>query len=776
MNNKIKKIAFYGNEVTGPYEDVIKGQKISYGYVVYEDGRVEEIVDDFKLLNEKVAQARAENVVPLSYENGEKIRIHCEYDKQGVPLTYVDPSLGNAQNTTGAYTNGENTVNPIGAGVAGAAAGAAIGAAAVNDNGRAVNPNANPNGNPDANPNNQKDEESEEKKGSFGKKALCVGIAGAIGLGAGYLLWGRNKDKGNDPDVVIDNDITLTTEQTMAQYRLQEHFKITEEQQTTLNKLNAGLEAMNARCTELGVPEAAFNTDEALVFSLMISDVSNEEAARYVQTLGYTSEDMNELYHSAVEKFLVIQSVVNSEEDVHMFDNFFIKVSGQSQRLSKEENEQKLQRVLDAWHASLKYNVYVNSAKDENIDKEKGTITLEDGRVISFQDIIDLDFALIKGKETKDLDGNTVYGQPSNSPFVKVLIDTGIASNLGFTVNKDNVTIGDTYNVDGFNVVATVAREYDELSQDACDNTIDFDEVAFLARQSNDQILRDVTLLTGKPDVRAYREANFGGSYDSQIEVLQEKYSNKLWNELDEDVRNRLWENITKANNRLRYDATLDAGAATMKTERTVSTWTAPASDVISETKEGTGDKKEVAEEKLDEIYEDKKDEYEEKADKEGGKIEETDEGFTYSDTNEDGSGTYAEVTKDDDSVTSTEIKADTPVITTPTYDGVVDVPNPVNDEVDKVDADKAEQDYSNNEDYDPNLNQQIVQEQQNQPTQQELEDQAQQINESYQEEGEDWEAYFEGLENGANVVVDEGEYEDITDHGPITYIKGNTP
>ena len=773
MNNKIKKIAFYGNEVTGPYEDVIKGQKISYGYVVYEDGRVEEIVDDFKLLNEKVAQARAENVVPLSYENGEKIRIHCEYDKQGVPLTYVDPSLGNAQNTTGAYTNGGNTVNPIGAGVAGAAAGAAIGAAGANaadyGNGRAVNPNANPN----ANPNNQQDEKSEEKKGSFGKKALCVGIAGAIGLGAGYLLWGRNKDKGNDPDVVIDNDITLTTEQTMAQYRLQEHFKITEEQQTTLNKLNAGLESMNARCTELGVPEAAFNTDEALVFSLMMSDVSNEEAARYIQPLGYTAEDLDTIYKSAVEKYIVIQSVVNSEEDVHMFDNFIIKTNGQSNRLSKEENEQKLQRALDAFHGSIKYNIYLNNAKEEDIDKENGTVKLSDGRVLRYSDIIKYNIDVIKAKETKDVDGNTVYGYASNSSQAALYLRTAAVSNTYHTTNGDKQTVAE-YNVEGDEIFANFAKEYDELAEDTCDNFIDFEEVAYLANQSNEQVLRDVTLLTGKPDVRAYREANFGGSYDSQIEVLQEKYSNKLWNELDEEVRNRLWENITKVNNKLRYDATLDAGAATIKTERTVSTWTAPASDVISETKKGTGDKKEVAEEKLDDIYEEKKDEYEEKADKEGGKIEETDEGFTYSDTNEDGSGTYAEVTKDEDSVTSTEITADTPVITTPTDTGYVE--NPVTGEMDEFDASKAEQDYSNNEDYDPELNQQIVQEQQNQPTQQELEEEAQQINESYQEEGEDWEAYFEGLENGANVVVDEGEYEDVTDHGPITYIKGNTP
>ena len=765
MNNKIKKVAFYGNEVTGPYEDVIRGKKKSYGYVVYEDGTVEEIKNNFELLNERVAQARAENVVPLSYENDEKVQIHCEYEKQGVPLTNTDPILDDDSAKTGTNTRSGAYVDPAAtAAFAGAAAGYA--ASQAND---------------DYNRNPYRDIEDgprEKKDGSFAKKAICVGIAGAIGLGAGYLLWGKDKaPEDTKAAIVIDNDVNYSNEQQLAQYRLQEHFKLTDEQATTLQKLETGLEAMTNRCNELGIPEAAFNTDEALVFSLMMSDVSNEEAARYCQTLGYTAEDMDTIYKSAVEKFIVIQSVVNSEDDIHMFDNFIIKTNGQSDRLSKEENEQKLQRVLDALHGSLKYNILVNTAKEENIDKEKGTIKLEDGRVISYQDIIDYDFALIKAKETKDLDGNTVYGFASNSSVVKVFMDAYMMSNFYHTTGMDSVIIGDTYNVDGDEIKANVAKEYDELNQDACDNTIDFEEVARLIKESNDALLKDVLLVTGQADIRGYREANFPNSYDSQIEKLQEKYNNKMWNELDEEVRNKLWSKITDVNNKLRYVATgsLYAGGVGYRTETTTTTWTEAANDLISETREGTGVTREEAEKELEKIYDDKKEEYEEKAEDEGGKLTETDDGFTYSDTNEDGSGTYAEVTKDDDSVNSTEIEADKPVITTPTVDDKGYVENPVEGGYDQFDTTKAEDNYTN-PDYNPEVTQQIVQEQQSQPTYEEVQQEAVQINEEYQAEGEDWEQYFEELESGSNVSVDEGEYEDVTDHGPVEYIRGNQP
>jgi len=101
-------------------------------------------------------------------------------------------------------------------------------------------------------------------------------------------------------------------------------------------------------------------------------------------------------------KFIVIQSVVNSDADVNMFDNFIIKTNGDTQR------------VLDAFHGIIKYNVLVNNAKEENIDKVNGTIKLEDGRTVSYKDQIDFIFGVVKSKETKDISGSKVYGLNSN--------------------------------------------------------------------------------------------------------------------------------------------------------------------------------------------------------------------------------------------------------------------------------------------------------------------------------------------------------------------------
>lgn len=771
MNNNIKKISFYGNEVTGPYEDVIRGKKMSYGYVVYEDGSVEEIINDFEKLNERINQAREENVIPFSYENSEKIRIHCEYDKQNVPLDRVDPILGSDEEPTrGAYTN--NTAN-----AAGMAAGAAAGYAAGQAIGAGLNPNANPNETEvnefDQNPNMDSDEKKEKKSNFVPGMLVGAGVTAAVLLGANAIKDARAQIVPNRTEINADtNTDTNNEEKILANYRLQEYYKLTEEQATTLEHLNTGLEAMSKRCNELGVPEAAFNTDEALVLSLMMSDMSNEEAARYIAPLGYTAEDMDTLYKSAIEKFIVIQSVVNSDADVNMLDNFIIKTNGDTQR------------VLDAFHGIIKYNVLVNNAKEENIDKVNGTIKLEDGRTVSYKDQIDFIFGVVKSKETKDISGSKVYGLNSNSSAEKVFLDM-VVSNFYHMTGTDNIIIGDTYNVDGDNIQATVAKEYDILSQDACDNTIDFEKVASLAKELNEQKLKDIVTVTGSTDVAKYEQENFPDSYDVQIKKLQEKYNNKNWYELDEETRNKYWGLITEVNNKLRYvESTNVNGGTSYRTETTTTTWSEPAYDLISETREGTGVTREEAEKQLQDIYDDARDEYEEKAKDEGGKVEDKDDGFTYSDTNEDGSGSYADVTKDDDSVTVTEIEADKPVITTPTVDDKGYVENPVTHETDEFNTTKAEENYSN-EDYNPDLNQQIVQEQQSQPTQQEVQQQAEQINQEYQDVGEDWEQYFEDLESGSNitveetgyesesnVTVEETGYESVVEEGPIEYIK----
>lgn len=720
--NENKKLVkvVFYGNASGPFKDTVRGEEYSDGYAVYSDGSVERSNDFEEVNNMYVAGKDNSDITCLAYDNLDKYRIDYEYDKKG---TVPDKTI-----------------------------------VAANE------------------------------KGGFGAGALAaVGIGGVLlGLGAGAVVKGMDKNNDTVPDKTTQDQTEQSNEEVIAQLHLEEHFNYTDSQKDFIENLDSTVRNINERCTELGIPEASFNTEEALVFSLMMSDVSNEEAARYLQTLEMTSDQMNDYYQSAVHKFNVIQACINSEKDVELFDNLLIKVVGESNRLSKEENEAKRQQVLDAFHSAMRMNIAINNAKAEDVDKVNGSVKLADGKVLTYKQIMDFDFALLKSNKTTDMDGNTVYGFANNAAARKVFMDTVMASHFYHTTGMDDYLIGDTYNVEGNNEKGTVAKEYDELNEDACNNTIDFDEVEYLIKASNKELTDYVITLTGQSDIRVYRDGAFDQTYDKSIEALSEKYSSiKTWNELDDETKIELYGKIVEINNKLRYVTdTYGSGSYSSGGSRTVTSWTESASDVISETKEGTGKSKKEAQDELDDYYQDKKDELKDKAEKEGGEYTETEDGAEYKDVEDDGSGTYESVKQNEDgSVEETTVEAGPIVVETPTSDGDLVTQDPISGEEEHYNEENVQHDYDN-EDYDPEVNQHVKElteeaKQEDERAQAEEE----QKNQEYQEEGDFWEEYFASLENGnsnentdtngSSVAVEDEGYEEVEqDHGPLV----NTP
>ena len=697
---QIKKFAFYGNE-NGPFE------KDPVGFTVFEDGTVSK-TEDLDVI--KATYEECKKVVPTKEEE----RILFGYDERAKVL--ID------YNYTKAHVQPDKTVV------------------------------------------------AKNKDGGWGK--FAAGALAGLALFGGISALKNAKNADNVPtkpthtnDTTNENNNILSVEQQIAKFNLDKHFEYTKEQQQLIEDLSKTCYDMAARCEELGIKEAAFNSDEALIFSLMMSDVSNEDAARYCQTLGFTEQQMNDIYQSAVQKFQVIQANINKESDIHMFDNLLIKTMGQSDRLTDEENQQKIDRVLDVFHGALKYNVAINNADAKDIDHVKGTVKLADGRVLTFQEIMDYDFAVLKDNETKDMDGNTVYGLANNTAARKVFMDAFMMSHFFHTTNMDNVIIGDTYNVEGENIPASVAKEYHELNKDACDYTIDFETVAEKIQESNKQLTEDVIKLTGESDVKKYRDAIYGNTYDRNIESLHDLYNNKLWNELADEVENSLLQSITVLNNKIRgFDGTIGSNSyVEPKTERTVTTWTESASDVISTEQKGTGT---ADTDKLKEQYvEEKKDEYD---DHDG--YYETDKEIGYNDTNPDGSGQYGKTDKD--SLESVEVDAG-PIVTTTDVDGDVVTENPITGEEEHYNSDDV---ILNENTEDKEVTEEVV----SMIEQAKADEAAEQaIIDSYESEGVNFEEYFSSIEDdntntntntdGTSVETETGDtviYDQ--DHGPL--------